>query len=121
MRVAVVSDYICPWCYVGMARIDQLQRQFEIDVEWRPFELHPEIPPEGKDIGSRGAAYYQQLRVLAEEAGLAFQPPTRVPNSRRALQAAEFAREQRAFDAYHRALFQAYFGQGRDIGEPAAG
>ena len=89
-------------------------------MEWRPYELHPEIPPEGIDRsgGDSGrVAYYDQLRSLAQEAGLTFQPGTRVPNSHRSLEAAEFAREQGAFAPYHRALFEAYFGQGRDIGD----
>ncbi|MEX1254054.1 MAG: DsbA family oxidoreductase [Dehalococcoidia bacterium] len=122
VRVTVVSDYICPWCYVGMARVERLQREFEIDVEWRPFELHPEIPPEGIARGERPpspqrVAMYEQLRGLAQEAGLPFERPGRVPNSHRALEAAEFAREHGAFDAYHHALFDAFFGQGRDIGD----
>jgi predicted DsbA family dithiol-disulfide isomerase len=122
VRVTVVSDYICPWCYVGAARVQRLDREFEIDVEWRPFELHPEIPPEGIARGERPpsaqrVAMYEQLRGLAEEAALPFKRAARVPNSHRALEAAEFAREHGAFDAYHRALFDAFFGQGRDIGD----
>jgi predicted DsbA family dithiol-disulfide isomerase len=122
VRVTVVSDYICPWCYVGMARVERLQREFEIDVEWRPFELHPEIPPEGIARGERPSspqrvAMYEQIRSLAEDAGLPFERAARVPNSHRALEAAEFARNQGAFDSYHHALFDAYFGHGRDIGD----
>ena len=89
-------------------------------MEWRPYELHPEIPPEGIDRsgGDSGrAASHEHLRALAEDAGLTFRPTTRVPNSHRSLEAAEFAREQGAFAPYHRALFEAYFGQGRDIGD----
>ena len=90
-------------------------------MEWRPYELHPEIPSEGIDrsggASARRAGYYDQLRALAEDAGLTFRPGTRVPNSHRSLEAAEFAREQGAFAPYHRALFEAYFGQGRDIGD----
>jgi predicted DsbA family dithiol-disulfide isomerase len=120
LRVTVVSDYICPWCYVGLARADRLAREFEIDITWHPYELHPEIPPGGVDRPERarrpqGAA--SPLRTLAEEAGLSFQPSRHVPNSHRALEAAEFARAHGAFDAYHRALFEAHFGRGLDIGE----
>jgi predicted DsbA family dithiol-disulfide isomerase len=122
VRVTVVSDYICPWCYVGMARIERLQCEFEIDVEWRPFELHPEVPAQGIVRGERPPsprreAAYQQLGALAQEAGLPFARAERTPNSHRALEAAEFAREHGAFDAYHHALFDAYFGHGRDIGD----
>ncbi len=98
-----------------------MQREFEIEVEWRPYELHPEIPAEGIDRSGgdsgRRPAYYDHLRALAEEAGLTFQPSMRVPNSHRSLEAAEFAREQGAFAHYHRALFEAYFGHGLDIGD----
>lgn len=117
VRLTVISDYICPWCYLGSARVERLQRDFALEVDWQPFELHPEIPPEGKELRGAAAAYYERFRALADDAGLAFEPPARVPNSHRALEAAEFARERAAFDAYHRALFDAYFAHGRDIGD----
>ena len=107
-------------------RVEQLQEEFSIEVEWRPFELHPSASggpsqgiDRGKDRSGQRDAYFERLRALGEEAGLTFQPPTLVPNSQRALEAAEFAREQGAFAPYHRALFDAYFGQGRDIGDVA--
>ena len=101
-------------------RVDQLREEFDIDVSWRPFELHPEIPPEGRDRGERRPrpeGYVNPIRQLAEEAGLPFAPGRHTPNSHRSLEAAEFAREQGLFDEYHRALFGAYFGEGRDIGD----
>jgi predicted DsbA family dithiol-disulfide isomerase len=123
VRVTVVSDYLCPWCYVGLARIERLSREFEIDVTWWPYELHPSAsggPADGIDRGGpspRRRAYYERFRALTDEAGLAFHPSRRTPNSHRALEAAEFAREHGAFDRYHRALFAAFFAEGRDIGE----
>ena len=101
-------------------RVERLEREFDIDVEWWPFELHPEIPAEGIERGSptpERAARYQYLRELAEEAGLAFQSSTRASNSHLALEAAEFAREQSVFAPYHRALFEAYWSRGEDIGD----
>lgn len=97
-------------------RVERLQQDFEIDVEWRPFELHPELPVEGKELGARSLAHYQYMQLATAE-GLAFQVPARVPNSHRSLEAAEFAREHRAFTLYHRALFEAYFSNGSDIGD----
>jgi predicted DsbA family dithiol-disulfide isomerase len=119
VRVVAVSDYICPWCYVGSARIERLQREFDVDVEWWPYELHPEIPLDGiaREPTSRRAAFYDQLRALATDAGLAFERPPVVANSHRALEAAELARAHGAFDAMHRALFHAYFAEGRNIGD----
>jgi predicted DsbA family dithiol-disulfide isomerase len=103
-------------------RADQLQQEFEIDVIWQPYELHPEIPPEGRDRGERRPrpeGYVSPIRQLAEDAGLPFAPGRHMPNSHKSLEAAEFAREQGLFDEYHRALFQAFFGEGRDIGDIA--
>jgi|GEM_PF-268254 len=124
-RIAIVaySDYVCPWCYIGLERIERLVRKFPVDVEWRPFELHPETPPGGADLSgrlgssARAAAYANNIVVLAGESGLAMRMPPVVANSHLALEAAEFARERGGFDAYHRALFRAYFEQARDIGD----
>lgn len=98
-------------------RVDQLEREFAIDVTWQPFELHPEIPAAGKDLSGRDASYYDRLVGLATDAGLDFKPPRRVSNSHASLEAAEFAREQGAFAPFHRDLFAAYFGEQRDIGD----
>ena len=101
-------------------RVDQLQQEFDIDVSWRPYELHPELPPEGRDRGERQPrpdGQVSPIRQLAEDAGIPYDPGSHIPNSHRSLEAAEFAREQGVFDAYHRALFVAYFGEGRDIGD----
>ena len=101
-------------------RAERLEREFEIDVVWRPYELHPEIPAAGIDRGERSPrpqGYVSPLCTLAEEAGLPYAPSSHVPNSRRALEAAEFAREHGVFEQYHRALFEAYFGRGEDIGD----
>ena len=104
-------------------RVERLEREFDIDVEWQPFELHLEIPPEGYDRDKRPSrkpeGYVSPLRQLAQDEGLTYQPSSHVSNSHAPLEAAEFAREHGVFDAYHRSLFEAYFGEGRDIGEAA--
>jgi len=100
-------------------RVERLEREYEIDVDWQPYELHPEFPAEGIDRGGSGrrSPMYERLREMAREAGLTFQPSTHVPNSHRSLEAAEFAREHGAFAPYHRSLFDAFFSRGRDIGD----
>jgi predicted DsbA family dithiol-disulfide isomerase len=119
VHIVAVSDYICPWCYVGSARMERLRQEFDVDVEWWPYELHPEIPVDGilREPTSRRAAFYDQLRALATDAGLPFERPPVVANSHRALEAAEFAREHGVFEAMHRELFHAYFAEGRNIGD----
>ena len=42
--IAACSDYVCPWCYIAPERVDRQQREYPVDADWRPFELHPETP-----------------------------------------------------------------------------
>ena len=101
-------------------RAERLEREFDLDVVWRPFELHPEIPEGGVDRGEgrqRLEGYVSPIHALAVEEGLPYAPSRHTPNSHRALEAAEFAREQGAYASFHRALFEAYFGRGENIGD----
>ena len=126
LRITAYSDYVCPWCYIGLQRIEQLQQEFPVAVEWRPFQLHPETPKTGAQLtgrlGSpeRARAYRDNILMLAHESGLDMRMPPVVANSHLALEAAEFARDHGGFDAFHRALFHAYFEEGRDLGDPEA-
>jgi predicted DsbA family dithiol-disulfide isomerase len=122
-RIIAYSDYVCPWCYIGFRRIEQLQREFDVQVEWRPFELHPETPKTGAQLAgrlgsaARARAYAENIITVAGDAEIAMRMPAVVANSHRALEAAEFARDHGGFDAMHAALFHAYFEQSRDIGD----
>ena len=124
LSIIAYSDYVCPWCHIGLQRIDQLQQELPVDVEWRPFELHPETPRDGANLvgrlgsSARAAAYAHNILNLARDSGLEMQMPTVVANSHLALEAAEFAREHGGFGPYHRALFRAYFEEQRDVGDP---
>jgi predicted DsbA family dithiol-disulfide isomerase len=101
-----------------------LEREYEVEVEWVPFELHPEIPPEGR---SRDEVLPPAYRARAEEGvnrlaaqvGLQLRLHDRLINSRPALQAAEFARENGRFEAMHKELFQAYWDEGRNVSDLA--
>lgn len=125
LEVQVWSDYLCPWCYLGTERAAYLEREHGAEVVWYPYDLHPEIPEGGVDAqkaydrvapGQR-EAYLQRLQSLADEAGLEFRPPDRIPKTRKALEAAEWVRMNAGdtFPDFHRALFHAYWVEGRDI------
>jgi predicted DsbA family dithiol-disulfide isomerase len=122
-RIVAYSDYVCPWCYIGFRRIEQLEREFDVDVEWRPFELHPETPRTGARLEGRLGnperirAYTQNILTIAEGSAIPMRMPVVVANSHRALEAAEFARDTGQFDAMHATLFAAYFEHGADIGD----
>lgn len=105
--------------------MERLSSEFDLAIEWKPYELHPEIPGEGIDperlFGSRrrGDDYMGMLRDEGASEGLTIQAPPRIANSAAALEATEFARDSgpEQFDCLHHRLFEAYFSEGRNIGE----
>lgn len=131
LDVEVYSDYTCPWCYIGLERLEQLETELageiELRVQWRPFEIHAEVPPAGMPPSALGyppdrwAAMVANLRRQAEAEGLEIAALERVANTHRALLAGAYAEaeEPERFEQFHRALFRAYFGEGRNIGDPA--
>jgi predicted DsbA family dithiol-disulfide isomerase len=96
-----------------------LEREGLVHLTWLPFELHPEAPVEGIPIEAyfgrpRSEQIRNRLTAAADEVGLVMRQRDVLINSRRALGAAEFARENGKFDEMHRALFKAHWeGTGR--------
>ena len=97
---------------------------------WRPFEIHPEVPPAGIPLSSIGyepaelAAMMEHLRRQAAAEGIDFaprSPSSLLVNTHRALAAAVFAQTDspECFGAFHSAVFRANFSEGRNVGDPA--
>lgn len=109
---------------MAVERAAWLERQFGAEIEWQPFDLHPEYPPEGiprAELERRyGTQFAQRQAAMFEQAGLPYaERIEKVPNSRRALILGELARDRGALGALHRRLLNAYWAQGLDIGEEA--
>jgi predicted DsbA family dithiol-disulfide isomerase len=106
---------------VALARAAWLERRYGAKIRWIPFDLHPEYPPEGiprRDLESRyGPEFVDRVRRMIEDAGYTYAPPPVIPNSTRPLELAELARDRGVFDEVNRRLFEAYWSQGRNIGE----
>lgn len=99
-------------------------REYDVEIEWVPFELHPEIPPEGRRREEVLPAAYmaraqEGVNRMATGVGLHLALHERLINSRPALQAAEFAREQGRFDAMHHGLLKAYWDEGKNVSDLA--
>lgn len=121
-KVIVYSDYICPFCYIGKTRMDRLQRELDVDVEYRGLEIHPETPPEGQTLEDMGINqhYIDMVREnvfrMAKELDLMLKPPPKVSNSKLALLLCEYVKENEKFSEYHNEVFKAYWQDGKDIG-----
>lgn len=119
-RVVVWSDYVCPFCYLETPVLAAVQEEFgdRLDVEWRAFELRPEpVPTLDPESGYLDDIWSRAVLPMAEERDVPLERPPVQPRSRKALEAAEFARREGRFEAMHRALFRAFFREGRDLGD----
>ncbi|WP_275782544.1 DsbA family oxidoreductase [Pararhizobium gei] len=134
--VDVVSDVVCPWCYLGKARLDQaiaaVAGDVDVVVTWRPYQLNPDLPPEGVDhkahlaakLGGQAAVEraHEMLTGLGREAGIAFDfDAVKIsPNTLDAHRLIRWALTEGA-DAQNSVatlLFKANFEEGRNVGDP---
>lgn len=132
MRISVTSDFICPWCYLGQARLFKALQSLpgvDADVNWKAFELNPDMPVQGMErraYRSRKFGWERSLQMdahltaLGREDGVAFhfERIERTPNTRLAHRLTRFARMHGQETPYVLKVFEAYFGFGADIGKP---
>jgi predicted DsbA family dithiol-disulfide isomerase len=132
MHVDIIIDTICPWCYVGKKRFDRalsLRPRADIEINWRPFQLNPNMPHDGVDrelyvsreFGGpeRARRVHASLIETGQQEGIDFRFDLmkRTPNtvdSHRLIAAASLSGRQ---TEAVRAMFSAYFTQGKDIGD----
>ncbi|MCP5038579.1 MAG: DsbA family oxidoreductase [Rhodobacteraceae bacterium] len=127
----IFSDPICPWCYIGKARLDRAltnRPDHPFDIQWHPFQLNPDMPAggmdrreylEGKFGGQKGAVQaYMPVVDEAEKAGLEinFEAIKRTPNTLDAHRLIHWASLEHRQTFVVARLFRAYFNEGRDIG-----
>jgi predicted DsbA family dithiol-disulfide isomerase len=136
MRIDIVSDAICPWCYVGKRHLEAAlpvlaSQGLEFTVQWHAFQLNPDMPREGADrLASRLKKFgsIERVRELearldqaAEAAGLAFRQDLirRTPNTVQAHRLIWYAEQNGNQDAVVERLFAGFFVEGADIGDDA--
>ena len=132
IKLDIMSDPICPWCFIGKTHLDRAlanRPDHPFVIEWHPFQLNPDMPPEGMDRraylegkfgGKEGAVRaYAPVVQHAEAAGLDidFEAMQRTPNTLDAHRLIHWAGIERKQNTIVDALFAAYFLHGRDIGD----
>jgi len=134
VNIDVISDVVCPWCYIGKRRLEQALRRLEpaepVRVEWRPFQLNPWIPAEGmarqeyvrQKFGPAAKDVYARVARVGEEVGIrfAFDRIVRQPNTLAAHALIRLAGREGRQDAVAEALFAGYFLEGSDLTDAAA-
>lgn len=125
LKLTLFTDYICPFCYIGDLRLNKLRRDYDVMVNFRFIEIHPDTPVEGASVDTldyppeQWTEMMEGLAEMAREEQVEFAPQRRLANSHRALLLAEAAKQAGAdtFYALHDSLYQAYFVHGRNIGD----
>ncbi len=133
VTVTMTSDFICPWCLIGEQRlfeaIDSLPPGLEVQVDWRPFELNPQMPKEGMDrklyrsqkFGSWARSLELDAYTVAagKREGVAFDYDrmTRTPNTFAAHRLTWLAAPEGRQRAVVEGILRGYFTEGRDIGD----
>lgn len=133
MKIDIIVDTICPWCYVGKKRFERalsIRPQLDLQIGWRAFQLNPRMPAEGMDrrdyvsekFGGmdRARAVHGSLAQAGAEEGIDFNFSSieRTPNTIHSHRLVRHAAEHGLQTPIISAVFDAYFLDGKDIGEP---
>ncbi len=132
MQIDIISDTVCPWCYIGKRRLERALAQrdeLEVEITWRPFQLNPDMPAGGLDretyLNAKfgGAQRAEQIYAAIREAGggegidFAFDKIARTPNTIDSHRLLHWAGEAGLQDGVVEVLFRRYFEEGADIGD----
>src|SRR5574338_791589 len=133
IHIDIVSDTVCPWCFIGKRRLEAALRQraaadTPVTIAWRPYQLNPDMPQDGLDrrdyleakFGGpeRAKAVYDRVSRVGAAVGIDFRfdriprTPNTVASHRLVHRAAHYGRQEEVVEA----LFRAYFLEGRDVG-----
>lgn len=133
LRIDIVSDVMCPWCIIGYRQLAQALEATGTphEIHWHPFELNPEMPPEGQNLrahitekygstAEQSAQSRAQMTELGESLGFTFSfaEDMRMHNTFAAHQLLHWAGEQGRKQALKMALFSAHFTHRRDLSDP---
>jgi predicted DsbA family dithiol-disulfide isomerase len=119
------SDFVCPFCYIAeRSSLTRLKGDFDLAIDWRGFELRPDTPLRGAEIAelfpaSRLAMMQQRRHEIAEAFGVPMGDPPRLPNTRKALAVAEWARDQGRLWEFRDAAMDSHWLHGGDLGDDA--
>ncbi len=100
--------------------VEKLKADYQMDVDWRPFYLYWDTPPEGRDLPehvkqARAAGSEQRLSQMAASFGMPFVSTQRIYNTRLAHEATEYARDHGKLIEFHKIVFRKVYGEGQDI------
>jgi predicted DsbA family dithiol-disulfide isomerase len=133
LTIDVISDVVCPWCYIGKKKLEAALQMFSQNhpnepapqVRWHPFQLNPDLDPKGMDraqyvrdkFGDRGTSVYERVKEVGQEVGIdfAFDQIKRQPNTRKAHSLIGACHDLPMQHRMVQILFDAYFIEAQDL------
>ncbi len=120
--LVLYTDFVCPFCFIAeQSTVPRLLAEFELTLDWRGFELHPNTPRGGLSLsklfpGVPLPALHERTRQFASRFGVKnFNPPDELHNTRRALAIGELARDRGCLEPFRAAAFEAHWRQGKNL------
>jgi predicted DsbA family dithiol-disulfide isomerase len=132
IKIDIISDVVCPWCIIGYKRLEQAMKELGVEdkfeIQWHPFELNPNMPIEGENIFEHMAHKYkmskekikesqENLTLMGADLGFKFDrfDEMKIVNTKDAHLLLAFAKEFGKQTQLKMRLFEAYFGERKDI------
>ena len=127
LQIDIVSDVVCPWCYIGQERLNKALKTsgLSAEINWKPFQLNPDMPAEGVDkyeflekkFGGSGKEMFKNVENTASSEGLDFDTENiaNIPNTVLSHCVMDLAKEKGLHNEMAHAFFKAYFADGEDL------
>ena len=131
IKIDIVSDTVCPWCYIGKKRLDKAIEDYkgqEFEINWHAFQLNPNMPIEGINRGlylstkfggkERADSIYEQIKQAGSSSNISFNfnEMSIMPNSFYSHMLIELSKKQNLQNEIAESLFDAFFIKGKNIG-----
>ncbi|ARD44699.1 DsbA family oxidoreductase [Colwellia sp. PAMC 21821] len=132
IKIDIISDVVCPWCVIGYGNLNkaiiELGLEDKVEIEWQPFELNPDMPLEGEELGAHSARKYgstpessaefrAEMTAHGKTVDFDFQyfEGMKIINTRDAHILLEYAKTQGKQTALQMRLFSAFFTEKKDV------
>lgn len=111
-EVMMIGDFQCPYCYMAKMVVDKLKKDYDLKINFMGFEIHPETPEKGidaEDYFNDIEGLENQIKSFADKYGVVFNLNEKIPNTNKALQIAEYAKEVDKSEEYNAAMYKARY------------
>jgi len=134
IKIDIISDVVCPWCIIGYGNltraITELGLEDNVEIEWQPFELNPDMPQEGEELRAHSARKYgstpedsarfrEEMSARGKEFDFEFNyfEGMKIVNTRDAHVLLEYAKDKQLQSALKLRLFAAFFSEKKDVSQ----